>query len=333
MWYFAEEKANGEPDLWYRYDGTSGTPTPAFWNDDRRVYRLASSVQDDINWTSDAVESYWSLMEADRDDIQWLAFRYAMAVTGQPQFVGLTETGASGGHAIVAYAVTPHGLWVADPNFPGALREIEWSAKDKRFRPYLSGATAKESNHAYDRPAFFGKTAFLPWSGVADRFAEVEADTIGEGTFPTGTLMIGTTDANGETSWDALVDGATLPGNEVLLAYEPDEPGDVMSATLYADDGRMIAEVMSGVANPVTLGFGINELGVYVAAMGESGAFSAVDWWTLTVTAPAPGETAAPTDAPTTAAPDGGVDCSKPRPKGKIEGLPWDLQCGGGITP
>ncbi len=343
MWYFAEQKPDGAPALWSRYDGISDVPTPSFWRDDRLVYRLASSVQHDIDWDSDAVTSYWTLMKSDRDDIQRDAFRYAMAVTGMPQFVGLTESGRTGGHAIVAYAVTPHGLWVADPNFPGALREIEWDAQHNEFVPYLSGATAAKSDHAYNRPAFFGKTAFVPWEKVGDRFAEANVGTIGNGAYPAGTLLIGTSNAKGKTKWEAFTDGMTLPGQEVLLKYLPDDPADTMNATLYNGEGRVIANIRSGKARTVTLGYGINDLGVFITAE-VNGNFEAVDFTSLTVRTPPPGDLPVATDPPvpadpvatdppqaTPAPPSGGYDCSKPRPTG-IKGLDWDLHCTG-ISP
>jgi len=142
MWYFLERRAAGAPALWGLTDNLGRGGTVPFWQDDAGEYKLTGSVQRDTDWDALSVRLQIFLRKSNLDRLQWSAFRYAMLVTGQPQYVGLSQSDKDGGHAIVGYAATPSGLWVADPNYPGKLRHIAWNAKAMEFDPYASGPTA-----------------------------------------------------------------------------------------------------------------------------------------------------------------------------------------------
>ena len=193
MWYFEERASAGAPKLFGRYDNDGVTRTPTLWRDDAAVYRLASSVQRDIDWDTLSELVYRTFMEAKAQDQQWLAFRYAMLVTGMPQFVGLTETGKGGGHAIVAYAATATGLWVADPNFPGKrCGRSSGTRRRARSGPTCRAPRPRSSEHAYDAIGFYGRTALVDWAAIGRRWGQVDDGTVGSDRFPTGTLKIAT---------------------------------------------------------------------------------------------------------------------------------------------
>ena len=225
-----------------------------------------------------------------------------------------------GGHAIVGYAATPTGLWVADPNYPGKLRHIAWNAKTLEFHPYDSGPTAADSDHHYDLIGLLGKTALIEWDAIGARWAELDAGTIGADQFPAVTVEIEVTAADGTNSYEALKPGpiATM---KPLLGFSS-VPGVTLRATFY-QGSELIRRVGDGNVAPVPLAFGINDLGVLIESQfGTEWRF--VDFQRFDLVAPAP--SGMPTLTPSTPEPEPTFDCSV-KPSGGIAELDWALHC------
>ena len=218
-------------------------------------------------------------------------------------------------------AATPSGLWVADPNYPGELRQIAWDAKAQEFVPYLSGSTAADSDHAYDLIGLLGKTSLIDWGAVGARWAQLDAGTIGDDRFPVGFVTIETTAADGTKTWDDLRSGP-IDSSSPHLDFSISSPGDTIRASFY-NGTTYIGYISNGSAGVVPLGYGINDLGVYIESkFGDK--WRLVDFQRLELVAPAP--SGMPTGAPSTPGPEPTVDCSK-KPEGGVAGLQWSLHC------
>jgi hypothetical protein len=328
MWYFAERRTAGAPPLWGLTDNNGKGPTPSFWQDDSNAYRLSSSIQKDSNYTTllPSIEKIFRQAKVDR--LQWDAFRYAMLITGQPQFVFLSVGYEPGGHAVVAYAATATGLWVADPNFPGQLRDIAWDSGAGGFKPYDSGPTAATSDAHYDRIAFYGKTAMIDWNRIGARWAQIENGTIGWDRFPQAVLWIMIPNPEGTRIWSPMRDGPIATASpELMVKSAASSPG--VRASLY-DGTRLIDYLYSGSSSFINLE-GIGDLGVYIEAGSPTTGWFAVDFYHFNLTAPPPeSPTPLPSARPTpppTPNPAATFDCSKDPPNTEIGRMEWFLHC------
>jgi hypothetical protein len=186
MWYFCEQPDGQDLTLNGRYDNNGNHPgTPGLWEDDSHGYRLASTVQCDVDFDSFSTKLQVSLRGAD-DELQFKAFAYAIQITGEPQYAGITSN-AGGGHAMVAYRVHDNNIYIADPNYPGNTeRRIEYS--NGTFKPYNSGANADEiaagKGKAYENIGYMAKSSAIDWNSIGVRWNEFKAGTIGNDRFP-----------------------------------------------------------------------------------------------------------------------------------------------------
>ncbi len=209
MYYYLEKRlVLGERALYGRYDNNDrGYGTIDFPWDDSWGYRLASSVQKDINWQTNTFKIMKELGGIE-NNLTMMSFAHAMLLTGEPQFVGLSKTYESGGHAIIAYKLDKNGLYVADPNFPGEERLIPYSGGV--LGPYYSAENAEQIESgeakAYDIVAYLAKTSMIPWSQVGARFTELDKKSVGNDLFKNYTIEVREIDEKGRESWVPLVD-------------------------------------------------------------------------------------------------------------------------------
>ncbi len=322
LWYFEERTSAGGPQLNGLLGTTGRDETPTFWEDDRMAYRLASMVSRDLDWLTLSGRIELALEKAKVDRFQWNAFRYAMLVTGQPQFVGLSEGDEPGGHVIVAYAATETGLWVADPNDPGKLRDIPWNAGSASFDAYQSGASAKSSKHHYDKIAFYGKTPLVDWEQIGRRWAEAEAGTIGDSEFPGSTLNVAVMGPDGVATWQPLVDGTVLPTAAIRIGYAA-SPAWQQRATVYRGEVKVV-DIDANRDAVVGLAPGVNRLGIYLQGKRDN-ADEAVDFVYVTVIAP--GASASPIPDEPTPTPGPTFDCTATPAPGEIGRMEWILHC------
>ena len=283
MWYYLERnRAAGAASLFGLFDNNGGTKTPSLWEDDADPIRLASVVQADTDWDSLAATFFWK-QEWIAGDLAYDAFRYAIAVTGEPQLVFVVRPG--GAHAMIVYGADANSLWVSDPNFPGDLRHIRYNGVTRELSPYVGSFT-------YPTILYAAKSAIMPWSELADDWAAFDAGTIGNGRFPTVEFQV-QTDPNDPTSLVPLVSG-----------YETDQP----SMTVVVTNPTTSVLTVSGYlgdkknASPTTfsLEIGDNDIGFLTKGVpdGRDGAEWA-DFRRFTVTRLESLPT--PTPAPTTA--------------------------------
>ncbi|MBI2913548.1 MAG: PKD domain-containing protein [Chloroflexi bacterium] len=209
MWYYYERKLRSEPDLYGRYDNylSDEEKTPALWEDDNLAYRLASTVQKDLKW--EIVANLLRSLRGTDDTLQMLAFAYALHVTHAPQLVGLIDSAAGSGHAVVAYKIEGGNIWIADPNFPGvksADGKIEFV--NGVFKPYRSALTADSDPTNFDKIGYNAVSALVDWEAVGARFAEMEGGAVGGEYFPQYTVS-GASNALAERI--PLIDGVPFP--------------------------------------------------------------------------------------------------------------------------
>ncbi|KPM49222.1 DUF5640 domain-containing protein [Jiulongibacter sediminis] len=149
-------------------DQNPGNSTPEFWQDDVNGIIFSNAAQNlyarfFYQWYSD----FW--LEGLDDAITYRCFAYSMAVTAEPQYVGIGQSGGTGGHAMVVYAIDENQLFVYDPNYPAhTARIINFKANTTgSFDPYNSGSDAEAIANgygaAYDIITYASKTAILPY--------------------------------------------------------------------------------------------------------------------------------------------------------------------------
>jgi len=220
IWYYDAKRLAGASALYGLYDNNGADPkTPAFWMDDADAYRFASAVQ-----ASDI--AVLRVYTAFRDFGQsWSAatyamFRAAIALTGHPQLLAMTDAQGGHGHAMIVYRVTPQRLYVADPNYPGRLRTIPWNATTGVLGPYYSGdnagAIAAGGGTAYTRFAFIPASASASDGFIDAEWAKFEANQAGDDVFPKLPVeYVSGQDDQGDDVWTPLP--ATLTTDQAEL--------------------------------------------------------------------------------------------------------------------
>lgn len=174
MWYYCEKRRDGAPALYNRFDNSLYSfPTPQVQTDNVLGYTLASVIQTQN-------QMFWNpFFKALQDDAEttYLAFKYSIWVTQEPQYVSIW--GTNGGHAMVVYAVSTNVLKVADPNYPGNIsREIVYEEETNRFSPYYSGPNATDLGHPFPDIFYVAKTAKCNWQKIGAHWGELESGSI-----------------------------------------------------------------------------------------------------------------------------------------------------------
>ena len=198
LWYYTEQrqKANAPP-LFNLYDNNGRDPAALqLERDNTAGYRFASVMQKLTDQ-----QKYWnnpgSVISNVSDETTFREFKYAILLTGEPQYVGIYRNG--GGHAIVCYEVSGNTLWIADPNYPGKERMIVLNGST--LGPYTSGASSTDIRQngvrVYPTINYIAKTAFFSWPTLAAEYAKVKDGTIGTGSFPAYKLLVIVTNDDG----------------------------------------------------------------------------------------------------------------------------------------
>lgn len=257
LWYFCEQPDGPDLTLHGRYDKNGVKPaTPSLWEDDSHGYRLASTVQRDIDWTS-LQNALVTDIAGVNDEFTFKAFAYTIQLTGEPQEVGIFSN-AGGGHDMVCYRVHQDSLYIADPNFPGSTdRRIQYA--NGRFVPYQSAANAAEiaagNSKAYERIAYCAKSATVDWKRIGQRWTEFKAGTIGSDRFPTYGVEICYEGA----ACNTLVDGFVSEEKNVYVWL-------VTTSDLFPSGSMYLngASVPWSGGDPFELQEGENVFGIYV---------------------------------------------------------------------
>jgi len=218
MWYYSEKTLKGEPNLYGRFDNNSNLiegriKTPKLWIDDSLGYRLASVVQEEINWESEERKLFNDFSSID-DRLTYLAFVYSIHLTGEPQYIAVRRE--DGGHAMIVYKTENSKLYIADPNYYGEVREITFDTDTNKFRPYISGANLDEikkgNGTQFSIMHYYAKTALVPFDTVKQAWEAVENKTIGNKQFPEFKISYyDKKDDQEKGEWKDLKDGVKIP--------------------------------------------------------------------------------------------------------------------------
>lgn len=218
IWYYNQRRAgSGGSALHGLYDNNGAeVKTPTLWEDDSQGYRLVGSIHDDPTVNVPLYlarrNSQWAAAD---NRLTYDAFRAAIALSGEPQMIRISTDGVDGGHTMVVYRVGKGRLWIADPNYHAAPRQILFDAKTGTMGPYRSGASATsiaaDGGTSYTHFAYVPVTAARTEAAIAARWAEFEANAAGDATFPSYSLLALTdrVDAAGKKKWEPLTDGYT----------------------------------------------------------------------------------------------------------------------------
>lgn len=192
MWYFKNIRRFKLDDpssaLYGLLDNNGLFPTPKVWQDDSLLYRFASSVHEDEKGNNMAFDEMYianifpdyeyDLIPDYNAKNHWDAFHASMILTHRPQLVGIyrEEEGKKiVGHAMIAYMIEDNKLYVADPNYPGETRYIEYN--NGEFKSYSSGTNAQEIKDSgeigFNRVYFLGEFATIDELKVENRWKEV----------------------------------------------------------------------------------------------------------------------------------------------------------------
>ena len=185
-YYYVNHKQWGEESLWTRFNND----TPDFWFDDSDAYRYASVIQDSIDFTSTSfLNSIDSSIESQK--LTYYSFKYAIQITGNPQFLALYSingTTVESGHAMLVYKVENDTLYVADPNLPGDTTRTFTFNQTTGFSTYLSGDNANDLSIEYNTFLFSGLSALVDFRLLSQEFDRMIEGTIGEYRMPTFSL-------------------------------------------------------------------------------------------------------------------------------------------------
>jgi hypothetical protein len=283
-WYYLERrlKNDGSP-LYGLFDNNGGTKTPTLWEDDSEGYRLANVAQvqfdagDKSSKTAGWFSSWW---DQHADALQYNAFRYAMAVTGEPQLLNLFTPTI--GHAMLVYRVAPSGLFVADPNYPGGYRMIPFDSSTSTFGSFLTAANAKDIDEGrginFTMFIYAAMTAFVDWSTLAADWAAFDAGTIGDDMFPTFSLET----QDEKDDWVPLVDGYETTDPDLPVRIVDTQHAGVSDFDVYL--GMSDRPDQTGLSQTsIKLEAGSNPLGFKIEGARPNDKVSWIDFVRLTV--------------------------------------------------
>jgi hypothetical protein len=257
LWYYLAQPDGPAATLWGRYDNNSDFPaTPDFELDDSRGWRLAATLQNDLER-----ELAVGLQPSQQsDELTQLALVYSLQLTGRPQIISLASPNENGQLAL-CYAWKDHQLYIADPNYPGD-RGRHLNLVDGRFEPYLSGSSrveiARGHTVSYENIGYTGWAALVDWQRVARRWAELRSGTIGEDLFPPYTLVY--KDARGQPQ--TLKEGFLTHNPKIYIGVKT---GTEAGLIIYREVFREGAALERDSAQNIELKPGQNHLGLYVA--------------------------------------------------------------------
>lgn len=241
IWYYnVQRRAGGASPLYGLYDNNGASEkTPAFWYDDSQGYRFASAVQASAKADRFSYNFFRNLGFATGDKQLIVdAFRLAIGLSGQPQLVGIWNTANTSGHAMIVYRVSPGRIYVADPNYPRALRTIAFNAATGQLGPYNSGdsvaSIASAGAVSYTRFAYVPAESSAGSAAIAANWAAFEANTAGQGVFPGFEIYVSTEkNADGDKIWSRMPDGYTAPTDTIDLGLTALSDGAPSNMRIY----------------------------------------------------------------------------------------------------
>jgi uncharacterized protein (TIGR02145 family) len=263
MWYFIEERLNGNTQLFHKYDKATIINASTLWQDNPEGIKLGSMVQVDYQKTYKAYESAVDQIARDKtkDSLSWYAFAYSILQTKQPQFIGIMSS-AGGGHVLIANSVWMQNgeIWISDPNHPGN-RNISLYYDDNEFEPYYASLDASTNSYNFEYIAYYGKTAVVDWNTVGKRWEEVNNGTIGDDLFPDKKLWV--YDPSGKTAGWELTQDFNTSLDSLYLTIKDNGWKDYAFAVFDAEGYKIYPKdpYLYGYGDWIQLNPGLNILG------------------------------------------------------------------------
>jgi hypothetical protein len=270
IWYYATQRKKGGASPLYGLYDNNGAPekTPTLQWDDSQGYRLASTIQTDA--TADSLH-YWRsvrrLFGRPDDRMTWVAFRAAIAFSGEPQEITISS-GGDPEHAMIVYRVSADRLFIADPNYPARLRTMAYDAATGQLADYSSGANAADI--AANGATIFKKFAYVPWRTAASEkqlaahWAEFQNNAAGDAVFPVPNIQVlAGKDAAGKEVWAPLVDGYRTAEKKLTLKILKLTDGRNSALRIYRGTSSTPINPLSW-KQTIDLEDGANKLGIFV---------------------------------------------------------------------
>jgi hypothetical protein len=237
-----------------RFDNSSNSPkTPDIWEDDVLGYKFCSVVQLNREQTyGNGWARLFGLAPVVGDIETFSLFCFSIYVTNRPQIVAIGSPEKKVGHAMIVYGLVGKQLFVCDPNYPGDLdRRIIMNTLF--FDPYYSGENAKDLGTAFTQIAYSGIGALIDWDPIDSHWQELENKAIGNGLFPSYTIL-----AENDTSmYEELKDGFKKKNGTFTLQVQGD--GFESRFKVYEPGGSLLA-----FGKPFHLSKGNHQIGVAV---------------------------------------------------------------------
>ncbi|MCX7773124.1 MAG: zinc ribbon domain-containing protein, partial [Clostridia bacterium] len=233
MWYYMFRKSGGS--LYGKFDNYGwkdyGFETPSIWQDDVMGYRLATTVQETLDWSD---QEYKDFMNSSKRSPRgtYYAFVNIMNRTKRPQFVGILRKkpdGSYGGHALIAYKIDTENsrIYVADPNYPGDTeRYIEYDDSTGSFKPYSAAPNRDAADagdyYSYTEILFIGISSFMDLDKLNGCFKDFDNRTVGNSLWQSRDLKMYTkvTDADGNEQEVEITDGYTAPAQLKITRFQ-----------------------------------------------------------------------------------------------------------------
>ena len=292
MWYYTARKLKaGAEGLNSRFDEVH---TDSMWMDNVRGYKFCSVVQEELNWTDENtwLRKLWKAgmgtqevgKKFGADSLYYLCFAYAIHLTNKPQYTVVMRTG--GAHALVAYGTEAAVLKIADPNYPGEERSIVFDTVKGNFVPYETKQNALGQKYVYPEIYYSGKSTLISHEGVAARWKEFEAGTIGTvapNTFPAAQLYY----LEG-TKKIPLPDQLAMPAGGLTIVAECPTcglkfPEDRTGIMLHQENGKFITMNNAEGKLIVTPFPGTNRYGIKISGWPATGKYGYIDFKWLTI--------------------------------------------------
>ncbi len=261
-YYYQTGGKDASKRLYGLYDNNDReAATPGFWLDDSLGYCCAAVLQTETKWDHWLFELQYNLGET-AQELTWYSFAYALALTGQPQHVGLYSRQTGGGHAVIAYRIAGDTIYVADPNWAGdtgAARQIRFDGK--KFLPYSTATNPKTDPDPLDMVMLCAKTAILPWDTIGRRWAQVHDRSILKEKFPQYRILCRAPDSQQMVE---LTDNYTTDRPSIEIDVSP-PPGNFSPHLRIYDDRTGQEHELSSMKDSITIPLqpGINRLGFY----------------------------------------------------------------------
>lgn len=271
LWYYHEKPEGTHTHL---YNRTASAEKVGFWKGDVDGYKYSSIMQLEYQGKirqGASMKQFFTDLAVLGDRYTMYSFKYAILLTGSPQYIEVWDFKHNTGHALIVYAVTAGGdLMVADPNFPGNTdRIIKYNGEN--FLPYNSAANSAYKETAYDSIVFCVNTAMISYEKMTGIWKQLNSNSDADKLFPAYSIAVYD---QGGNFMQTLASGKvyTADGNTVYLGIMAD--GKKLDMTVYRD-GNYVALANGN----LELKPGVNHVGIAVwGNPGNNNGVSLLKW-------------------------------------------------------